>query len=107
MKPVHTPEPMNGYPMDQYANDAIMEEGGSDDYGYPHNMQRRGQNVPPPAPQHTSPPRKTIQLGGGGGSPQDSAFATQGGSLPSTARPTPTNEKRKSFFGRKFGKNKD
>ncbi|GAB7341623.1 hypothetical protein MBLNU457_7821t2 [Dothideomycetes sp. NU457] len=106
MKPVHTPDPMNGYAMDQYGNDAIMEEGGSDDYGYPTNM-RRGQNVPLPPQHSTPPPRKTIQLGGGGGSPQDSAFASQGGSLPSTARPTPTNEKRKSFFGRKFGKNKD
>lgn len=100
MKPVQTPEPMNSYGMDNFGNNPIMEEGGSGDYGIP---TRRG---PPPPPMHSAQPpaRQTIQLGGGGGSTDNSAFSHQGGQLPSAARPTPTNEKRKSWLGRKLSR---
>ena len=93
---------MNGYGMDNYGHNRIDEEGGADDYGMP---TRRG---PPQPPMHSNPPaRQTIQLGGGGGSSAE-AFSSQGGQLPPATRPTPqANEKRRSFFGRKFGKNKD
>lgn len=109
MKTPATPEPMNNYGLEGFGGDAIMEEGGSDDYGYPtsrakgRNGYGGGSNGAPPVPSHSAAPRQTIQLGGGGGGPS-AAYANQGGSLPSTARQTPQNEKRKSWLGRKFSR---
>jgi len=82
MKPSQTPEPMNGYGDNYGGHNRIEEEGGADDYGLP---TRRGL---PPAPMHSStPPRQTIQLGGG--SSDTTAFSSQGGQLPSAARVAP------------------
>lgn len=92
------------YGYDSYGGGPIMEERASED-GNPHPQRMsRGPNAfptnggPPPVPLHTGP-RVPIKLGGGDGS----AFATQAGSLPTTARPK--EEKRKSWLKRRFSKN--
>ena len=64
MKPAQTPEPMNGYGPDNFGNDAIMEEGGADEYGNSRNMRRAQNNgygagnagPPPPCILHHAGP---------------------------------------------------
>ena len=94
------------YGHDMHNGAPIMEEYASDsDGGYGMSWgNRTAHNGGPPAPSTHSqapPVRAPISLGGGQGAPVPS----QGGSLPSTARPAPTKEeKKKGFFKKRFSK---
>lgn len=88
----------NGAPiMEEYASDSDGGYGMS--WGNNKNIYNGGAPMAPPHSQ-APPVRAPISLGGGPG-----AVSSQGGSLPSTARPTPAKEeKKKGFFKKRFSK---
>lgn len=107
----HAPQGMDNYAYEGHNGGRIMEENASDSDGaygpaVPRAFRngRNGQGfAAPPVPGHSSqapPVRAPIKLGDG-----PSALASQGGSLPSTARvAAPKEEKKKGFFKKRFGK---
>jgi hypothetical protein len=97
------PKQTDPYGHDIYNGPPIMEEYASDSdggYGMPRG-QRNGAPGGNPAARSQAPPvRAPIKLSGG-----DGAFASQGGSLPPTTRPTAAKEdKKKGFFKKRFSK---
>ncbi|PNS13956.1 hypothetical protein CAC42_1447 [Sphaceloma murrayae] len=84
--------PEHGYGMnDGYGQNTIQEE--TDAYGMPPQ---------PPPKAGPSGQRQPIKLGGSG----EGGIPYQGGSLPPTTRPAEAKEKRQSWLGRRFSKNK-
>jgi len=96
------PKQTDSYGHDIYNGPPIMEEYASDSdggYGMP-GGQRHGAPGGNPAAHSQAPPvRAPIKLSGG-----DGAFASQGGSLPPTTRPTAVKEEKKGFFKKRFSK---
>lgn len=88
---------------DPYAGQPISEE--RDDYGLPPQPPSKGYNNYPQQQNYApEPARQPIKLGGGGGS---GMYEHQGGQLPSAARSAPSPpEKRQSWLGRRFSKNR-
>ncbi|PSK60534.1 hypothetical protein B9Z65_684 [Elsinoe australis] len=101
-KPGQSPE--HSYGMnDGYGNNTIQEE--TDAYGYPPAPPHKNGLGSPQHRNEQQPPRVPIKLGGAGG--ESERIPNQGGQLPSTARtPTEKADKRKSWLGRRFSKNK-